>query len=259
MNIKASYNYQLFDLKKSILVYYFVIVCVYLFMTITMTVSLSMAEGGNVSGQFNGSDFSTMIFIFIVGLCSFKEVFGMLLQNGISRKSMFIGRLLTSLTIAFGMAIVDKVLLIIFKAAASLTNGRLTVGTLYEQTYLVSDKDLGDLKLQITSFFFNFFLYLAFTALGYLITNLYYRMNKAGKIAVSVSVPIGFLFVLPIFDSYVTNGRISNAIVRLIDSAFGLSSKQPINAIISGILAFVLFSALSWLLIRRAAVKEQRE
>lgn len=259
MNIKASYNYQLFDLKKSVLVYYFVIVCVYLLMTISMSLSLSMSEGGNVSGHFNGSDFSSMIFLFIIGLCSFKEVFGMLMQNGISRKSIFKGRLLTSLTLAFGMALVDKALLLIFKAAASPTNGRLTVGTLYEIFYQVTNKGMGDLKFHIDSFFFSFSLYLGFTALGYLITTLYYRMNKGGKIAVSVSVPVGLLIVLPVIDSYVTGGRISEFVGRFIDLTLGLSSKQPMYAVITGILAFILFSALSWLLIRKAAVKEQHE
>lgn len=261
MNIKASYNYQLFDLKKSILVYYFVIVCVYLFMTTSMAISISMSEGTNVSGQFafGGMEFATVIFIFITGLCSFKEVFGMLLQNGISRKSMFVGRVLTSLSIAFGMSVLDMILLLVFKAVPPIVGDNLIVSSLYEQLYLESAQGLGDFKLYITNFFFCFFLYLSFTALGYLITTLYYRMNKAGKIAVSVSVPVGFFIVLPMTDSYVTGGRISDAMARFADFAFGLSSKQPVNGMITSILAFALFSALSWLLIRRAAVKEQHE
>lgn len=97
MKTRASYRYQVFDNLKAIYVFYFVVLCVDAL--IFVTAYMSHTQTGNASGQFSGMELSTAIFLFIAGLCSFKEAFGMLIQNGVSRKSIFIGRILTAMTI----------------------------------------------------------------------------------------------------------------------------------------------------------------
>ena len=92
---------------------------------------------------------------------------------------------------------------------------------------------------------------------GYFITTLYYRLNKAGKIAVSISVP-GILIVgLPIFDAVVTGGMIYRAFWRFVAFALGLlSGPNPYYAMVSSLLAVALFAAFSWMLVRRAVIKD---
>jgi hypothetical protein len=222
----------------------------------TFSINYSISSGDTINGQFNGLEFATMIYIFIAGCNSFKEEFGMLMQNGVSRKTLFAGRLLTSLSVAFGMAVIDKLIYFICKAAVTLTNDRLSFSSFFEMLYYNGKTGTDSFNIQILSFLFNIIIYLFATALGYIITTIYYRLGKNGKVALSVSIPVGLFVILPSFDYSVTNGKIFSSIFRALDSAFGVSAQKPVNGIITCILGFMLLSALGWLLIRRAYVKE---
>lgn len=90
MNMKAAYRYQVTDNIKAILTYYITLNVVYLLAISGVAVVVSYNNGTPVSGQFSGFEMSSIIFLFITGLCYFKDTFGMLLQNGISRKTLFI-------------------------------------------------------------------------------------------------------------------------------------------------------------------------
>lgn len=251
MNILASYRYQMEDNKKGVGVYYLVIACVFAFFFI-MTLLLDTL-GDPVSGQLGGFDFATIIFLFVASLNSFKENFGMLLQNGISRKTLFYGRLLTSVSIAFVMAIIDKLLLLAFKALSSSTDGNLVCSSLFEQAYQFNNDQLST---HFISFLLSLLLYMTISSIGYFITILYYRLGKSGKIAISVALPVGLFMVFPLLDYILTRGRISARISILIDTAFGLSTNRPGNAMITCLLLFILLSLISWLMIKRAAIKE---
>lgn len=256
MNIKASYRYQLADQSKSIFAYYIILLGIFLLLFLSMTVTISTDDGSIVSGQFGGMEMATVIFVFIAGLNSFKENFAMLLQHGISRKTLFVGRILTALSVALVMATIDQVLLLCFRALTMISSDFLSCSSLYEQIYLGEVTGMGSLTNHIASYLFNIFLYLGFMAAGYLITLVFYRLNKAGKVAVGAGVPVSVFIVLPIFDYSVTGGKISAAIFKFIDFAFGISTHQPVNAMITCTIAFILFSGLSWLLVRRVDVKE---
>jgi len=254
MNIKASYQYQLMDNKKAIYIYYFIFISLFLFILLSMSITV-MNDDGTTSSNYTGMDMATAIFIFVTGLCSFKDVFGMMMQNGISRKTLFIGRQLTALTISLGMAAIDLILLSLCKVLASVADTNLLVNSIYDQLYFNKAASMSNLQLHTTNYLFHFFLYLAFISAGYLITLVFYRLNKAGKVAIGAGVPAGIFIVLPIFDLAVTRGKITKALGEFIDFAFGFSTEQPMHAIITCLLSFIVFSSLSWLLIRKASIK----
>jgi hypothetical protein len=218
------------------------------------------SDSSTVSGQIGSMEMATVIFLFILGLCSFKEPFGLMIQNGISRRTMFAARLLTTLTIAILMAIIDKVLLVLFKFYATTNSDKVYCSSLYEQLYSNGfTSGMGSFSLHVSIFVFDFLLYLFIMSIGYFITLLFYCLNKAGQIAVGAGVPVSLWIVLPLYDSAVTNGKIFHAIGKFFDFAFGLSAHQPSNANITSVLGFILMSGISWLLIRRVPVKEQRD
>lgn len=255
MNIRASYYYQVAEHKKSIINYYIIFIAAILFLFITMGVDIKSDDSITYS-QIGGTGMATMIFLFVTGLCGFKETFGMLMQNGISRKSLFCGRISTSLMIAVVMAFIDEILSVIFKGITSLVGENFIYSSLYEQIYYSKVNEMGAVRLHVESFILDFFLFLGAIALGYVIALTFYRMNKTGKAALGAGLPIGLFIVLPFFDSLVTNGKITTTIMKLIDSAFGFTSQQPLNAMLTGGISFVVLSGLSWLLIRRANIKE---
>ncbi len=250
MSLKAAYRYQLSEYKKSVMIYYLVVVLVILF----FWGSVSFAEGSNIQST-GGIEMSTVIFLFVMGLNSFKETFLMLLQNGISRKTMFYGRLAAAGILCTGMMIIDRVLVTVIKGMIG-ENSSFRITGLYEEFFYKRTQELGFLQESLEGALFTLCFYIIAFSFGYFITTAYYRMNKTAKIAVSVGVPTGFFFVLPVVDSTIANGSISRFIGYMFGTVLGINKDHPYNFVISSLVGACIFLGLSWLLIRKAVDKK---
>lgn len=256
MNIKASYRYQISDHVKPVILYYFILICVYAVLFLTITVKDYQANSAYADGNFNGIELATAIFLFIIGMCSFKESFGMMMQNGISRRTIFISRTLTILSVASVLAFIDQILSLIFGTISKLSNvSVLNYKSIFEMLYVKNAADIGIFQKSILSYLFAFLLYLSIVATGYVISLMFYRMNKAGKIIVGVGAPNLLFGILPLLDTVLTGGRIYAVLGKFLYFSLGITDHQPINALITFSLAFLLFSGIGWLLIRRAQVR----
>ncbi len=252
MNLKPSFQYQLTDHLKSILFYYIIIICVFSVIICTTFVTVS----SNVS--FNGLEVATLVFLFVSGLCAFRENFLMLEQNSVSRKVIFYSRILTAVTICLIMAIIDKILLTIFAAVAMSSGDSIVVVSLFDLIYGANGGVVSSVGMQLIGFLFNFCFYITVFAFGYFITVLFYRLNKPGKVAVGVGVPVFLCIVLPILNSTLADGKIGRAYVKFVEFSMGLSAAGPANpahAITSWLVYAAVFGLFSWLLLRRAVVK----
>lgn len=251
MNILASYRYQLSDHKNAIAIFYFVIIVGALVLGGLLSFVVSPTDTG-VSVNFGGNEMITLVFLFVVGLCTFKDIFLFSLQNGVSRKSLFAAKLLTIVSVAAIMSAADSILYLLSKGLFLLfgISDYAEAKTMYAGIYGVSDQSA--MVLQIKNFFLELVLAMAVMAAGYLITVLFYRLNKSGKIAVSVGIPILFLFVIPFVEMSYSKG----AITRELQNLMILLLSTPVRITISSLLAFALFSAVSYLLMRKAAIKK---
>jgi hypothetical protein len=202
-------------------------------------------------------EFASVIFLFIVGLTSFKDPFRMLIQNGVSRKMMFQSLIQSFVFICVVMALIDKIIALLSQFVASLNEELFFIGMfeqLYGQRYLGASTDF---QMSFEGLLFNICFYLMFVMVGYFISVSYYRMNKGAKVAVSVGVPVFFFVALPIIDASLTNGVISGAIYKLILFVFGFSNgSNPYYGMVTCLLSFALFGGLSWLLMKKAVVKD---
>lgn len=253
MNI--SIKYQLHDSKKSLIAFYLTI-----FLTIFLLIILSYlpdSSGIGVRGSIRGIEVASAIFLFIVGLNSFKEVFRLFLQNGISRKSLFAGRLVTVSTVSLGMALIDNMVSRIYHWILP-KNGTLEYTSLIEMTYGSRyQSDASGFIIFLEGVLLMFCLYNALSMMGYFITTLYYHLSKGAKIAVSIGVPVGLLTVVPLVDSLVFNNAISRALLKFIIFAFGYANgANPYYAMVTLLLTFAVFSGLSWLLVKKAVMKD---
>lgn len=247
MNIKSSYKYQLLDYKKGVAIFYIVILWVYAMLSITMI----KVSNGNES-SFGGMDMATAIFLFVCGLCSFKENFLMLSQNGVSRKTIFKGRIMVTVTIALAMALIDNVIFWVFKAISSSLTSNIECQSAFVQIYTERMHGISSLQLYAGNLLFDIAIYLGASFIGYFITLMFYRMNKTGRVIAGVGVPVFLSVVLPAIDEFLTNGRISMLIMRVGELMMG----TPQGVIISFIGFAIVFGALSWLLMRRAPVRQ---
>lgn len=244
MNIKTSTKYQIKDYNKTIRMFYLVILLI-----ITMSIIIAYTfEGGLFS--VGGMEFSTCIFLFVVGLNSFKETFYMMMQNGISRKTMYIGRFFSFLSASVFMALLDRVIL---NVVSHLFNSeRFIMAGMYDMIFEDRFQGRNVLVNNIEVILMSIATYMAALVAGYLITSAFYRMNKAVKLIASIGVPVLVFIILPILDSSLLNNKIG----IIISDFIIFTLKAPYNLVLVCLLFVIVSMGLSWLLIRRAVSKE---
>ena len=255
MNIFASFRYQMADQKKGILIYYLVILAMLLVLGLLMVV-LGEAGGGSM---YNGLSAVSAIYLFVASLCSFKENFGMALQNGTTRRSLFLGRLCTTGAVCAVMAVADQILTVIASLPRQFLGWNIASQSLFETMYGGAlGEPMNPFLLSLCSVAFSFFVMLTASAVGYFITILFYRLNKMGKILVGAGVPCLFTFGIPLLKELgerFLGGRPAEAVVHFFSGIASFLLDQPQNAMLTYFGTFAVFSAFAWLLMRRAVVK----
>lgn len=255
MKLKQTYRYQLLDCRAALCVFYFVIFCVCA-LTLFGATGFSLIVNGEVEANFAGMELASLIFLFVVGLNSYTEPFTLLSQNGVTRRTFFLGNLLTQTTLAVGMALVDRVILMLLTAIMGGLGGQAKVYSLFDlffrsEFYLREPpaQGLGTLIPVIG-------LYFLALAVGLFIVILYKRLNKAGIIAVSVGVPVTLCILLPLLDETILHGAVDFAASRFLVAAFALAADAPFLALGCTMLVVAVIDALCWLMLRRLPLKK---
>lgn len=252
MNIKSAVIYRLKETRKSVIFFYLVIIGLSLLMGLSAVSFVS----STMSISFGGMEFASAIFMLVLGLNSFRENFRMMLQNGLSRRTMFYSFAVSSLILSAVMSLVAELTTLIGELI-SYMHPNISIIGMMEQLYAARYFGGGHgLQMFAEGFLFFFCVFTAAIAGGYLITVLYYRMSKAGKVAVSVGVPTFLCFILPIFDAIVTHGTIYRFFGTTFVSAFGLDTGNPYIGMMSSLLLFAACMGCAWLLVRKAIIKD---
>ena len=249
MTIQKSYNYQLKNNLRGIAIYYMVVVLVFAFFITTTTVAISDQGNMHINVSSGSIELITIIFIFVLGLNSFKENFFMLLQNGQSRLSLFKGGAATLLTLSAGMALIDTALGLALKAVGQFIDHHTSI-SMIEMLYGIR----GPISL-FYQVLFCFGTYALMSFFGYFLTVMYYRLSKGGKVAISVGVPV-LLIALPTADIRLFGGAVADFISAALRTMSGLEAGQPLIGVASSLALVVVLGALTWLMMRKAPVKK---
>lgn len=259
MQTYSIFKYQLAAHKKELLLYYLVMVGVELLAFVSAVPFLIMGvdEAGSTSLQVNGNSMISCILLFVVGICCFRENFNMALQNGVSRKSLLLGRIGATAVLSLVVAAIDELFVLMVRLLDLLPSvnaqGRGTLATFY------SDQVRGMFPLWevLGSVAFSFCLLLAFFGVGYFVGALLYRLGKLGKTifwiaAAAAPMVLGpglfeLLYQFPGWAVWNVLRSLGNAVVRLAATPWSLG--------LTGIVIFAAFMALSWLPMRKAQVK----
>lgn len=241
MKIKNVISYNLNDDKRAIIIYYVVIAAVIALM------GTGIAVADESSYSIAGLEMSSAIFLFVVGLNSFKENFLFFSFNGISRKTQFSGFIVSSSFIAVIMAFIDNVYANIFMRIANYT-------PFFDYFFNLNKNELS-LSRVAFGFIWSISVYLFAIITGYFITILYYRMSKMWKIIVSVGVPVVILTILPMLDSILTGGVVFGAIGRFFNMTIGYRYNY-LTSTVSYLCFAAVLGVVSYLLMKRAALKE---
>lgn len=238
--IRFSMRYQLRDQVQAAGMYYLI------YLAIILLITALVSTSADSSGSFSGMETSTTIFLFVMGLVSFREPFHMLLQNGISRRTLFISRLLTVVGLCVAMAAIDSVLMGVSRAMTA-ANAQMKVYSLYDLAYPGTLGRMNGFGQWVTRWALMVTQSLMATCLGYCITLAYYRMNKLTKWLVSFGVPALLIVALTRMNM--------SALGRALSAALGLERQLPLMAMLTFLAMAAVFSGGSWLLLRRAPVR----
>jgi len=247
MRLKSVLKYNISETIRSMLVFYGVMVAVLVFFVVSMGVVMIKSDGVSFAG---GAEMASAIFLFVLGLNSFKQNYLFLSSNGITRKAQFYGFLISSLPVVAVMGAIDT-------AYGNILGEFINYNAMFSQMYNGFVLDTPKPFILLIGFVWSAALYLFAITLGYFITTLYYRMSKLLKIIISVGVPMLFFTVLPGIDSVVTGGKIYGWMGELFISLAGLKNgSNPFVAVISLLIASAILAGLAFLLVRKAPVKE---
>jgi len=243
MNIKG--------MIKPTMIFYGIIITI-----IMVTVVANKMSLGTVS--MSGIEASTVIFLFVCGLNSFKTNFYFAKSNNISRKTFIKGILISTLPIAFVTSILDIIV-------NRITNIFISNPTFYDMSYgefynaggwssgntWIQSNSLGTI---FNTILFQFTLCLVAYLIGLVINMIYYRCNKMMKTVVSVA-PIAVIIIINTlaynFPEIVIN------ISRFINFIFGLDPINVYAAITTFIVISIALALASFMLIRKAVIKER--
>ena len=246
MSFIKSFKYSVFSNKKPILGFYAVVTALYLIFIITSF----FAPGGSISGM----DMASLIFLFVFGITSFKENFYMLLQNGVSRKNMFLGTVLSIFVISILVAVIDTALALILELAPT---ENFTLSSLFQQLYgMTQYSNSSTFAVCLHEIAWNSMMKFAFASIGLFIGCAYYKMSGLMKTLVSCGVPCFFLLVLPLIDLALPRidiyGKLKDAFLFFFGFSDGVSSYQ---CVLCSFVLSIVVSGITFLMLRKTSVK----
>ncbi|MEI8215991.1 MAG: hypothetical protein WCF96_02725 [Eubacteriales bacterium] len=237
MKILSSYKYQISDLRRSLAIFYGIILIIIVFAIIM----------DNGSAEIGGMEMASSIFIFVVGLNSFRQNFLFSLANGVSRKTQFIAFIASISTAACIMAIIDRIYSLVF-------SNFILYGSLFQQIYYRGGFNLT-LNSAIMSFVWSVVFYISAAMFGYMICLIYYRSGRIMKLVVSILPPVLVFIALPYLA--MLNTDLSLKVLKFAGQIFGVYPQSfPINAVFTFLIISLILSFFSFLLMRRAQIKQ---
>ena len=236
-------------ITKSAIIYY----CIFIFIIITITVINTV---GNAT--MSGIEISTIIFLFVCGLNSFKSNFYFAKVNGISRKTFIKGLLISSIPIALVMSIIDIIInrinniFIKNPTFYDMAYGNLVgiMGDIYNGSWTQSNS----LNTIFNTILFQFSFCLLAYVVGTIINMIYYRSNKYVKVLVSV-IPVAFIMFSGNFS--IRNPGLTIRVKEFFDYIFGFNPVNVFACVSTFLVLTVVLWGIAFLLIRKAVIKER--
>ncbi|MCB2357460.1 hypothetical protein [Clostridium estertheticum] len=251
MNSFRLAKYNIKSSLKSIMTFYCII----------MTLVTYAAIANNFFGEetrLSGIEVSSMIFLFVLGLNSFKENFYFSQANNISRINYFKSLVITILSIALSMSIIDVII-------NKVCNIFAVCPTIYDMIYgdfpqnyvntrVSAWTQSSSVQILIGTVAFLFAVYIAAFVIGLLITMIIYKCNKIMKILVSLS-PFTIYLILEI--ALDNSPKFRERAGFFVQNMFGLSTKNSYMAVITFVCLSIISICLVYMLIRKVVVKRR--
>ncbi|MDO4276993.1 MAG: hypothetical protein Q4D16_25310 [Eubacteriales bacterium] len=224
---------------------------IWLFYSIVFAVVLITAvitcigTGSTDKSGINGLEFNSVIYVGILGVMGFKEDFKMLIQNGFTRKYIFLSTFSLFVFVSGIMALVDtvvgKVLHLIYDSYDSIFGG------LYGYGHSV-----------FLNWFWLFLVYMLVCCSLYLAILVINRMAKTTMIYTGVILGLTIILVIPALVRFVLPKEFTDKVIEVLMKSMGFMTDGTINFIYPILLLVVIagiMSICSYYVIRRTELK----
>ncbi|QNL44694.1 hypothetical protein H8790_01160 [Oscillibacter hominis] len=240
--MKALIRYRYTDMMKGVVAFWGVMLLI--------VAVIACIETGEERISFSAYGFSTVIMLFVLGICAIREDVRLAAQCGVGRRSAFLGNLITLLTVAGTMAAAGEV----FVGTAQVVLGgrpNIFLFDLYQMLYVGADQPVLTMGQHAMSMIFVLMLGLCAAVWGSFFSLLFWRLNKFWTVVVAVAIPV-LANGVPYLAIYLAG---EEAVAEAGLRAVGFLMQSPWNFI--AVLAALSAAGIvvNWLLLRRAAVK----
>lgn len=241
-------KYSINNIKRAIIIFYSVFIAAILILSL---IDRGKYLSNNVNITMRGGEFSTVILIFVIGLCSFKENFYFTQNMNISRKSFLRGIILSMIPMAALCSMIDLILNRIF-------NLWLRIPNIYDMIYggysttLYNFQVTNSIKVLFETFIFQFFFLMFVFTVGFFITNLYYKCNTLMKVVISF-IPIILINVYS--NLSFVNPNLISKINNFFNTAVGMKSNNVYMVIMNFTIGIIVLNIMTYLLMKKATVK----
>lgn len=193
----------------------------------------------------NGLEFNSFIYVGILGILGFKEDFKMLIQNGFTRKYIFLSTFSLFAFISGIMSLVDTILGNAlhhwFHGYHSLFGGLYGYGHSYF---------LGWVWL--------FLVYMLICCLFYLVILIINKIGKKISVYAGITLGLTIILIIPALIKFVLPKDFTDRIILFVLKAFGYMTDGTINfmyPVLIFVLAACILSLCSYCVIRRTELK----
>ena len=236
--LKSAILYEYSTKIKAMVLFYLI---QYLIVALIFSI-VAISVGGEEIGS-NALEFSSVIFISVIGVLGYKEDFKALIQNGYTRKYIFGATICMFTLLAGTMALIDTII------GNSIHYFNDNYFTLFGSLYGYGNVFLNWLWLTV--------LYLMFCSLFYLAVLVINRVGKMVSLFIGVGLSCVILLVTSLFR-FVFSQEFVSAAAEFVMKAMGFMSDGTINLFFP-ILSFLVIGAVfgigSYAVIRRTELK----
>ena len=236
--LKSAILYEYSTKIKAMVLFYLI---QYLIVALIFSI-VAISVGGEEIGS-NALEFSSVIFISVIGVLGYKEDFKALIQNGYTRKYIFGATICMFTLLAGTMALIDTII------GNSIHYFNDNYFTLFVSLYGYGNVFLNWLWLTV--------LYLMFCSLFYLAVLVINRVGKMVSLFIGVGLSCVILLVTSLFR-FVFSQEFVSAAAEFVMKAMGFMSNGTTNLFFP-ILSFLVIGAVfgigSYAVIRRTELK----
>lgn len=203
---------------------------------------IAVSAGGDEIGS-NALEFSSVVFVSVIGVLGYKEDFKALIQNGYTRKYIFWGTICMFTLLAGTMALIDTII------GNIIHNFNINYFTVFGSLYGYGNIFANWLWLTV--------LYLMFCSLFYLAVLIINRVGKMVSLFIGVGLSCLILLVISMFRFVFSDEFVAN-VANFMMKAMGFMNDGTTNLffpILSFLIIGVIFGMGAYAVIRRTELR----